>query len=270
MMLPDGALEGRVAVITGGGTGMGKAMAERFVRLGARVVIASRNKENLEKVAAEISEQTGGEVLPVGTDVSDPEQVNDMFSHTKEAFGGVDILVNNAAGNFLARAIDLSPNAWNAVLGIVLNGTWFCSQAAARQMISQGGGAIVNMIATYAASGAPGVVHSGVAKAGVLNLTQTLAVEWAPHDIRVNAIAPGLVATETTTEQLFGGGEYIDEMTQEIPAGRFAEVEEIADVASFLVSDYADYVTGASLTIDGGGSLNKGFLRFTEDLPPRQ
>ena len=271
-MLSEGALEGRVAVITGGGTGMGKAMAERFVRLGARgVVIASRNTENLEQVANEISEQTDGEVLPVGTDVRDPEQVNAMISHTKEAFGGVDILVNNAAGNFLARAIDLSPNAWETVLGIVLNGTWFCSQAAAREMISQGrGGAIVNMIATYASSGAPGVAHSGAAKAGVLNLTQTLAVEWAPHDIRVNAIAPGLVATETTTKQLFGGGEYIDEMTQEIPAGRFAEVEEIADMASFLASDYADYVTGTTLMIDGGGSLNKGFLRFTEDLPPRQ
>ncbi len=150
MMLPEGALAGRVAVITGGGTGMGKAMAERFVRLGARVVIASRNTENLEQVANEISEQTDGEVLPVGTDVRDPEQVNAMISHTKEAFGGVDILVNNAAGNFLAHAIDLSPK--------VLSGTWFCSQAAAREMISQGRG------------GAPGVAHSGAAKAGVLNL----------------------------------------------------------------------------------------------------
>jgi NAD(P)-dependent dehydrogenase (short-subunit alcohol dehydrogenase family) len=203
--------------------------------------------------------------------VRDPEQVNDLISRTKEALGGVDILVNNAAGNFLARAIDLSPNAWNAVVSTVLGGTWFCSQAAAREMISQGrGGAIVNMIATYAASGAPGVAHSGAAKAGVLNLTQTLAVEWASHNIRVNAIAPGLVATEKTTEQLFGGGAYIDEMTQEIPAGRFAEVEEIVDVASFLVSDYADYITGATMTIDGGASLNKGFLRFAEDLPSHQ
>lgn len=167
MMLPEGTLAGRVAVVTGGGTGMGKVMAERFVRLGARVVIASRNEENLEQVAKEISEQTGGEVLPVGTDVRDPEQVHAMISRTKEAFGGVDILINNAAGNFLTHAIDLSPNAWNAVVGIVLNGTWFCSQAAAREMISQGrGGAIVNMIATYAASGAPGVVHSGAARPG--------------------------------------------------------------------------------------------------------
>ncbi len=122
MMLPEGTLAGRVAVVTGGGTGMGKVMAERFVRLGARVVIASRNEENLEQVAKEISEQTGGEVLPVGTDVRDPEQVHAMISRTKEAFGGVDILINNAAGNFLTRAIDLSPNAWNAVVGIVLNG----------------------------------------------------------------------------------------------------------------------------------------------------
>ena len=270
MMLPEKTLEERVAVVTGGGTGIGKAIAERFVALGAKVVITSRNTEKLEQAADEIS-QGGGEVLPVGeTDVRDPEQVDAMISRTKEAFDGVDILINNAAGNFLARAIDLSPGAWNAVVGIVLNGTWFCSQAAAKEMISQGhGGAIVNIIATYAETGAPGVAHSGAAKAAVLNLTRSLAVEWASHNIRMNAIAPGLTATEKTTEQLFGSGEYIEEMTQEIPAGRFAEVEEIADAASFLVSDYAGYITGATLTIDGGQSLNKGFLRFAEDLPSR-
>ena len=262
-MLPERTLEDRVAVVTGGGTGIGRAIAERFVALGAKVVITSRNVERLEQAADEIS-QGGGEVLPVGeTDVRDPKQVDDMISRTTEAFGGVDILVNNAAGNFLARAIDLSPSAWNAVVGIVLNGTWFCSQAAAKEMISQGrGGAIVNIIATYAETGATGVAHSGAAKAGVLNLTRSLAVEWASHNIRINAIAPGLAATEKTTEQLFGGGGYIEEMTQEIPAGRFAEVEEIADAASFLVSDYADYITGTTLTIDGGQSLNKGFLHF--------
>jgi NAD(P)-dependent dehydrogenase (short-subunit alcohol dehydrogenase family) len=272
MMLPEGTLEGRVAVITGGGTGLGKAMAKLFVRLGAKVVITSRNTETLEQAADEITRESG-EVLPVGeTDVRDPEQVNAMISRTKEHFGGgVDVLVNNAAGNFLGRAIDLSPNAWNAVINIVLNGTWFCSQAAAKEMISQGrGGAILNIIATYAHTGAPGTAHSGAAKAGVLNLTQSLAVEWASYGIRVNAIAPGLMATEKTTEQLFGSGEYVDEMTQEIPAGRFATVEEVANVASFLVSDHADYITGATLTIDGGESLNKGFLRFAENLPSRQ
>ena len=268
-MLPEGTLEGRVAVVTGGGTGMGRALTERFVSLGAKVVIASRNTENLERAATEITEENGGEVLPVGeTDVRNPEQVEAMILRTKEHFGGVDILVNNAAGNFLARSIDLSPNAWKAIVDIVLNGTWFCSQAAAREMISQGrGGAILNIIATYAETGAPGTAHSGAAKAGVLNLTRSLAVEWAPHNIRVNAVSPGLTATEKTTEQLFGGGEYVEEMTEEIPAGRFAEVEEIANAASFLVSDYAGYVTGATLTLDGGQSLNKGFLRFVEDLP---
>ena len=272
MMLPKETLERRVAIVTGGGTGLGKAITERLVALGAKVVIASRNTERLEEAATGITQKVGGEVLPLGeTDVRDPEQVSVLISRTKERFGSVDILVNNAAGNFLARAVDLSPNAWNAVVGIVLNGTWFCSQAAAREMISQGhGGAILNVVATYAETGAPGVVHSGAAKAGVLNLTQTLAVEWAPHNIRVNAIAPGPMATEKTMEQLFGSGEYIDEMTKEIPAGRFAQVEEIADAASFLVSDYADYVTGATLTMDGGASLNKGFLRFTENLPSRR
>ena len=272
MILPKGTLERRVAIITGGGTGLGKAIAERFVALGAKVAIASRNVERLEETATEITQKVGGEVLPIGeTDVRDPDQVDALISRTKERFGSVSILVNNAAGNFLARAVDLSPNAWNAVVGIVLNGTWFCSQAAAREMISQGhGGTILNVIATYAETGAPGVVHSGAAKAGVLNLTRTLAVEWALHNIRVNAIAPGPMATEKTMEQLFGSGEYIDEMTKEIPAGRFAEAEEVADAACYLVSDYADYITGATLTMDGGASLSKGFLRFAEDLPSRQ
>ena len=137
MMLPKGTLERRVAIITGGGTGLGKAIAERFVALGAKVAIVSRNVERLEETATEITQKVGGEVLPIGeTDVRDPDQVNALISRTKERFGSVNILVNNAAGNFLARAVDLSPNAWNAVVGIVLNGTWFCSQAAAREMIS--------------------------------------------------------------------------------------------------------------------------------------
>ncbi len=269
-MLPANSLRDRVALITGGGTGIGKAMAQRFCQLGARVVIASRKKEVLDQAAAEMTAQ-GGDVLAVPTDVREVAQVQRLVARTQEHFGGVDILVNNAAGNFIAKALDLSPNGWNAIVGIVLNGTWFCSQAAAKAMVAQGrGGNILNIIATYAWTGGPGTVPSAAAKAAVLNLTQSLAVEWAPHRIRVNAIAPGPIATENTTRQLFGSGALIDAMTQQIPLGRFGTVEEIADAAAYLVSDYAGYITGANLTIDGGGWLNKGFLRYLDRLPPRQ
>lgn len=269
-MLPENTLQDRVAIITGGGTGMGKAMAHRFAALGAKVVVASRKLENLERAAAEIAAQ-GGEALAVQVDVRHVDQVQAMVERTVEHFGGVDILVNNAAGNFVARAIDLTPNGWNAIVGIVLNGTWFCSQAVAKRMIEQGrGGVMLNIIATYAWTGAPGTAASGAAKAGVLNLTESLAVEWAPHKIRVNAIAPGPVATENTTGQLFGGGALFDIIADENPLKRFGTVEEIADAASFLVSDYASYITGANLTVDGGAWLNKGFLRYAEHLPRRE
>jgi NAD(P)-dependent dehydrogenase (short-subunit alcohol dehydrogenase family) len=268
-MLPADTLKDRVAIITGGGTGIGKAMALCFAQLGAKLVLASRKAENLERAAAEIA-VGGGEVLTVPTDVRDVAQVNHLIARTKERFGGVDILVNNAAGNFIAKSLDLSPNGWNAVVGIVLNGTWFCSQAAAREMVAQKrGGNILNIIATYAWTGGPGTVPSAAAKAGVLSLTQSLAVEWAPYNIRVNAIAPGPIATENTTRQLFGGGALIAEMSKQIPLGRFGTVEEIANAAAYLVSDYAGYVTGANLTVDGGGWLNKGFLRYLDQLPPR-
>ncbi|HEX2910430.1 MAG TPA: SDR family oxidoreductase [Chloroflexia bacterium] len=269
-MLPAGSLEGQVAIITGGGTGMGKAMALNFSQLGAKIVVASRKLENLEAAVAEIEAQ-GGQALAVQTDVRDMAQVTAMVEKTKEHFGGVDILVNNAAGNFIARAEDLSPNAWNAVIGIVLNGTWFCTQAAAREMIAQGrGGKIVNIIATYVWTGGPGTAPSAAAKSGVMSLTQSLSVEWAKHNIRVNAIAPGPVATENTTRQLFGGGDLVDTISKEVPLGRFGNVEEIANAAAYLVSDYASYITGTCLTLDGGNMLNKGFLKYFEKLPARK
>ncbi len=269
MMLPENSFKDRVAIITGGGTGMGKAMAQLFCKLGARVVIASRKMETLERTATEIKAQ-GGEILAVQTDIRDVSQVINMVGRARVEFGRVDILVNNAAGNFVAKAVELSPNAWNSVIGIVLNGTWYSSQEVAKVMIEQGwGGSILNIIATYAWTGSPGTVPSAAAKAGVLSLTQSLAVEWAHHNIRVNAIAPGPVATENTTRQLFGGGDFIEEMSKQVPLGRFGEVEEIANAAAFLVSDYAGYITGANLTIDGGNWLNKGLLRFLDKLPTR-
>lgn len=269
MMLPAGTLEGQVAIITGGGTGMGKAMALLFSKLGAKIVVASRKLENLEATVKEI-EQQGGEALAVATDVRDINQVVALVEQTKQRFGGVDILINNAAGNFIAKAEDLSPNAWNAVISIVLNGTWFCTQTVAKEMIAQGrGGKIVNIIATYVWTGGPGTAPSAAAKSGVMSLTQTLSVEWAKHNIRVNAIAPGPIATENTTKQLFGGGSLFDSISKDVPLGRFGEVTEIANAAAYLVSDYASYITGTCLTVDGGHMLGKGFLKYLDMIPAR-
>ena len=269
MMLSDGTLDGKVAIITGGGTGMGRDMALAFAKLGAVVVVASRKDDNIQAVATQIAD-AGGRALAVQTDVREIEQVKNLVARTVEVFGGIDILINNAAGNFVAPAESLSYNAWHSVINIVLNGTWHCSQEVGKQMIAAGkGGKIVNIIATYAWTGGPGTVHSAAAKAGVLSLTQTLAVEWARHNIRVNAIAPGPVATENTTKQLFGGGNLIETMAKEIPLGRFGEVGEITDLAAYLVSDYSAYVTGANFVVDGGNWLNKGYLKYADKLPER-
>ncbi len=176
-MLPANTFSGQVAIVTGGGTGLGRAMALEYARLGARLVLASRSREHLEPTVAEI-QKAGGEALAVPTDVRDPSQVDRMIQETKKKFGGVDILVNNAAGNFICKAEELSPNGWRAVVNIVLNGTFFCTRAAGLEIIAQKrGGKILSVLATYAWTGGPGTVHSAAAKAGVLALTRTLAVE---------------------------------------------------------------------------------------------
>ncbi len=259
-MLPAQTLQGQVAIITGGGTGLGRAMALEFARLGAKLVLASRSPEHLWPTAAELRER-GSEVLAVPTDVRDPEQVDRIVAQTKERFGGIDILVNNAAGNFLCKAEDLSPNGWRAVVDIVLNGAFFCSRAAGREMIAQGrGGNILNVLSTYAWTGGPGTVHSAAAKAGVLAMTRTLAVEWARHKIRVNAITPGAVQTEGASNALWSNPESARKLLERIPVGRLGKPEEIACAASFLVSPYAEYINGENLTLDGGAWLGSGFL----------
>ncbi|BDG58979.1 2,4-dienoyl-CoA reductase [Caldinitratiruptor microaerophilus] len=260
-MLPAGTLADRVAIITGGGTGLGKAMALEFARLGARVVLASRKQENLEKAAAEIAGR-GGEALVVPTDVRDPGQVDNLVNRTLERFGKIDILVNNAAGNFVCPAEELSVNGWNAVVNIVLNGTFYCTRAVARHWIGQGrGGNILNIIATYAWTGGPGTVHSAAAKAGVLAMTRTLAVEWAPRGIRVNCIAPGPVDGTGAAPQLWPTEEARQAVIQAVPLGRMGTPEEIAHAAAYLVSDYAGFITGEVLTIDGGTWLGRGLFK---------
>jgi NAD(P)-dependent dehydrogenase (short-subunit alcohol dehydrogenase family) len=251
----------KVAIVTGGGTGLGKEISLKLAQEGASVVIASRNPEHLNETASEI-DAAGGSVLAVPTDVRDHGKVEELMKATLEKFGRIDILVNNAAGNFLVPSEKLTPNGWNAVVRIVLDGTWFCSSLAGKQMIEQGGGCILNIIATYAWTGAPGVVHSASAKAGVLAMTRTLAAEWGHYGIRVNALAPGAMLTEGASKNLkFDTEQAQKAIEQNVPLGRLASVDEVAELSVFLCSSKASYITGDVMTADGGAWLKgKSFL----------
>ncbi len=261
-MLAAGSLAGRVALVTGGGTGLGKAMALELSRLGASVAVLGRRREPLEETVAELS----GPGAATPADVRDADAVAAAFDAAEEALGPVTTLVNNAAGNFVVNAEDLSPNGWRAVVGIVLDGTFFCSRELARRAIARGGTAqIVNLVATYAWTGGPGTVHSAAAKAGVVSLTRTLAVEWAPHGIRVNAIAPGVVDTPQARQQLWADEGVRRTLLGNVPLGRFGREADVANACAYLVSDYSDYVTGEVLTVDGGAWLEKGKFRFAEE-----
>lgn len=262
-MLAEGTLQGRTAVITGGGTGMGLAIAKELARLGANVVIASRKEEVLQKASEEIraGAKGGAEVAYFVLDVREPEAVEEMALQVDERFGHAKILVNNAAGNFVVPASQLSINGWKAVIDIVLNGTFYCTEVFGRRLLQANEpGSIINMVATYAWTGGPGTVHSAAAKAGVLSLTQTLAVEWGSHGIRVNAIAPGPIEDTGGAERLFSIPEVAESVREGVPLQRFGTPQEIAWMASYLASDYASYVNGACFVADGGAWLNKGFL----------
>ena len=260
-MLAEGTFDGRVAIVTGGGSGMGRAMAQEFARLGASVVVAGRRAEPLEQTVA-LVEEAGGAAAAEPTDVREPDQVEALVAAAAGRFGRLDVLVKNQAGNFVVRAEDLSPIGWRAVVSIVLVGGFLCSRAAARQMIQQGeGGAIVSVLASYAWTGGPGTVHSAAAKAGLLAMTRTLAVEWAQHGIRVNTITPGPTDTEGAAAALWPTEEDRARVAATVPLGRLATVDEVAWWTAALCSRYADYVTGENLTIDGGHWLEQeGYL----------
>ena len=256
-MLAEGTFDGRVAIVTGGGSGLGRALALELVRLGAGVAVAGRRPEPLTETVRLIEER-GGRGLAQPTDVRDPDAVEALVEATVSGLGRVDVLVNNAAGNFVVRAEDLSPNGWRAVVSIVLDGSFLCSRAAGRRMIEQGdGGAILSVIASYAWTGGPGTVHSAAAKAGVVALTRTLAVEWAPHGIRVNCICPGPTDTEGAGAALWPTEEDRARVAATVPLGRLATPEEVAAWGAALLSQHAGYITGETLTIDGGHWLEQ-------------
>lgn len=248
----------KVVIITGGSSGMGKGMATRFAKEGARVVITGRTKEKLEETKLEI-EQFPGQVLPVQMDVRNTDDIQKMIEQIDEKFGRIDVLINNAAGNFICPAEDLSVNGWNSVINIVLNGTFYCSHAVGKYWIEKGiNGNIINMVATYAWDAGPGVIHSAAAKAGVLAMTKTLAVEWGrKYGIRVNAIAPGPIERTGGADKLWISEEMAKRTIQSVPLGRLGTPEEIAGLAYYLCSDEAAYINGTCMTMDGGQHLHQ-------------
>ena len=270
-MLRDGSLNDKVIVVTGGGSGLGKAMTKYFLELGAKVVISSRNMEKLEKAKAELEEITGGTVLPVKCDIRHYDEVEAMLKETIDAFGRVDGLLNNAAGNFISPTERLSANAFDTIIDIVLKGTKNCTLAFGKHWIKskQKSSVILNIVTTYAWTGSAYVVPSATAKAGVLAMTRSLAVEWAKYGIRTNAIAPGPFPTKGAWDRLLPGDlrEKFD-MKKKVPVGRVGEHQELANIAAYLMSDFSAYVNGEVITIDGGEWLKgAGQMNMLEDIP---
>lgn len=269
-MLKEGSLKGKTIAITGGGTGLGRKMAEYFSELGANLVITSRKLDVLEKTAQEIETKTGNKVFPVTCDVRDYEQVENMLEAGKAYFGEVNGLVNNAAGNFISPTERLSPNAFNTILDIVLKGTSNCTLAFGKYWIDNKISArVLNIVTTYAWTGSGYVVPSAAAKAGVLAMTRSLAVEWAKYNIRFNAIAPGPFPTKGAWDRLLPGDlkEKFD-LAKKVPVGRVGDHQELANLAAYLISDFAAYVNGEVITIDGGEWLKgAGEFNMLEQVP---
>ena len=270
-MLRDDALLDKVIVVTGGGSGLGKAMTKYFMELGAKVVITSRDLEKLKNTASELENETKGTCLPLACDVRHFEQVELMLQEVIKTFGKVDVLLNNAAGNFISPTERLSANAFDTVIDIVLKGTKNCTLAFGKHWIDtkQTSATILNIVTTYAFTGSAYVVPSATAKAGVLALTRSLAVEWAKYGIRSNAIAPGPFPTKGAWDRLLPGDlkEKFD-LAKKVPLKRVGDHQELANLAAYLVSDFSAYINGEVVVIDGGEWLKgAGQFNILEAIP---
>ncbi len=270
-MLRDDALKGKTIVVTGGGSGLGKSMARYFMELGANVAITSRDLEKLQATAAEMERGTDAECLAVQCDVRHYDQVEAMLQQVIARFGRVDVLLNNAAGNFISPTERLSANAFDTIIDIVLKGTKNCTLAFGKHWIDtkQETSTILNIVTTYAWTGSAYVVPSATAKAGVLAMTRSLAVEWAKYGIRSNAIAPGPFPTKGAWDRLLPGDlkEKFD-LAKKVPLGRVGNHQELANLAAYLVSDFSAYLNGEVITIDGGEWLKgAGQFNMLEQVP---
>jgi len=270
-MLKEDSLKDQVIIVTGGGSGLGKSMTTYFLELGAHVVITSRNIEKLKTVKVELEEKTGGKVLPVQCDVRNYAEVEAVLEATLKEFGKVDGLLNNAAGNFISPTERLSANAFDTIIDIVLKGSKNCTLAFGKHWIDtkQEKATILNIVTTYAWTGSAYVVPSATAKAGVLAMTRSLAVEWAKYGIRSNAIAPGPFPTKGAWDRLLPGDlrDKFD-MKKKVPVGRVGVHQELANLAAYLMSDFSAYINGEVITIDGGEWLKgAGEFNMLEEIP---
>ncbi|MBX3101767.1 MAG: SDR family oxidoreductase [Bacteroidetes bacterium] len=269
MFTPD-TLKGKHILITGGGGGLGSAFADRCAELGAHVLICGRTQQTLDEAAARIARH-GNRVLTYAVDIRDYAAVGQMVAYMVQELGHIDCLVNNAGANFLSASEDLSPNAFKAIVDIVLTGTFNCTQQVGRHLIETGRpGSILNIVTTYTETGGAFVLPSACAKAGVYALTNSLAYEWAPYGIRVNSIAPGPFPTEGAWSRLMPDAAFTETYTKRLPMGRVGEKWEIANLAVFLLSDLAPYITGECVVIDGGERLQGAEFNYIAHMAPRE
>lgn len=268
MTFTSDALSGRVALITGGGSGIGFGIAKAFANAGARLVLASRNAERLEEAAREIR-ALGGEVTPVQADVRNYDDIEKAVKTAVDAYGSLDVVIANAAGNFVVPAAEMSPNAWKVVIDIDLNGTFFCARAAYAQLKqSRFGGRLIAISTTRALEGWPGCAHAGAAKAGIMSLIRTLTGEWGKDGIRCNTIAPGAIGDTEGVKRIYEDSGRKELELSSIPLGEFGKTSDIANAAVFLCSDAGAYITGADIVVDGGRNRSRSSTGVA--LPAKQ